>query len=333
MHSPNTENADKSVRNSQGSEDLCLKKQKTARLSVFSNTALVVLKVIVGIASGSVSILSEALHSGMDLVAAAIAYLSVRKSSEPPDEIHAFGHGKFESVSGFFEALLIFAAAAIIIFESVQKILTGEEGLLLSNLYIGMGVMGFSALANWIVSSRLMRVARESDSIALESDAWHLRTDVYTSLGVFTGLVLIQITGITLLDPLIALSVAAIILRAAYDLTRRSLGDLMDRRLSDAEEDRIRTIICEHASEYADFHALRTRRSGPEQHIDLHVVMRKDLTVEESHDLTEHLESDLRLEFPRASVTIHVEPCGGECDHCPSICRLSGRSRTQGREE
>ncbi len=333
MHSPNTDPPADGVPAGEERQALGVRKQKTARLSVLSNTALVLLKFIVGISLGSVSILSEALHSGMDLVAAVIAYISVRKSAEPPDELHAFGHGKFEDMSGFFEAVLIFAAAAVIVLESVQKILGEGPVLSTSTLYAGIAVMGLSALVNWIVSARLMKVARESDSIALESDAWHLRTDVYTSLGVFGGLILIQITGVALLDPLIALGVAAIILRAAYDLTRRSLANLMDRRLSDREEERIRAIICDHATEYANFHALRTRRSGPEQHIDLHVVMGKDVTVEQSHDLTEHLESDLKLEFPRASITIHVEPCLGDCERCPSLCTIPRRNRNPAHEE
>jgi len=155
-------------------------------------------------------------------------------------------------------------------------------------------------------------VARSSGSIALESDAWHLRTDVYTSLGVFAGLVLIRLTGILWIDPLVAIGVAVLIMKAAYDLTRRSFSDLIDRRLPDRDEDRIRAIISEHYSAYIDFHALRTRRAGPEQFIDLHLVVRKDLTVEEAHDLTEHLEADIRTEFPRANVTIHVEPPGEE---------------------
>src|SRR5512145_887512 len=161
-------------------------KQSTARLSVLSNTCLVLMKFVVGFAIGSVSIISEAIHSAMDLIAAVIAFFSVRKSSEPPDAAHAFGHGKFEDISGLVEALLIFVAAILIIREAVTKLL-GEttEELQPQLLILGIAVMGISALVNWYVSQRLMKVAKESESIALESDAWHLRTDVYTSLGVF----------------------------------------------------------------------------------------------------------------------------------------------------
>ena len=295
-------------------------KRRTARLSVVSNTGLVLLKLAVGVATGSVSIISEAVHSGIDLVAAVVAFLSVRKSSEPPDEAHTYGHGKFEDISGLFESILIFVAAGIIVYEALGRILVGEGGLETGFLAAGMGVMALSAGVNWLVSRRLMRVAKASGSIALESDAWHLRTDVYTSVGVFLGLVLIRLTGILVIDSLVALGVAVLIIKAAYDLTRRSFGDLIDQRLPDRDEERIRAIIRDHYSTYVDFHALRTRRSGPEQFIDLHMVVRGDLSVEEAHDLTDHLEADIRAEFPRASVTIHVEPCEEECRDCPSVC-------------
>ena len=296
-------------------------KQKTARLSVISNTGLVFLKLVVGIGIGSVSIISEAIHSSMDLIAAIIAFFAVRKSSEPPDPEHGFGHGKFEDISGLVEALLIFIAAVLIIYESVKKLL-GEQAESLSTelLIAGILVMAFSALVNWYVSSRLMKVAKETDSIALESDAWHLRTDVYTSLGVFCGLILIRLTGITLLDPLFAIGVAVVILKAAYDLTRRSLSDLIDQSLPPEDETRIKDIICAHSGEYAGFHELRTRRAGPEVFIEFHLVMPKNISVEVSHDLEDHLEADLRLEYPRSTITIHVEPCNEGCTRCGSFC-------------
>jgi cation diffusion facilitator family transporter len=300
-------------------------KQHTARLSVISNTGLVLMKFVIGFAIGSVSIISEAIHSSMDLIAAVIAFFSVRKSSEPPDAAHSFGHGKFEDISGLIEALLIFVAAILIIYEAVTKLLghTAEE-LRPELLIFGIAVMGISALANWYVSHRLFVVAKESESIALESDAWHLRTDVYTSLGVFAGLILIRLTGNPIFDPLFALGVAVVIMKAAYDLTKRSLADLIDHSIPEQDEKRIKEIICEHSSIYAGFHDLKTRRSGPEIFIELHLVVPGDISVAESHDLTDHLESDLNTEYPRATITIHVEPCTeGKCNRCGSFCTFS----------
>ncbi len=304
-------------------------KAQTARLSVFSNTVLVALKFIVGFAVGSVSIISEAIHSSMDLIAAVIAFVSVRKSAEPPDAAHSYGHGKFEDISGLVEALLIFVAAIIIIYEAVLKLLGHNSVELEPDLLIaGVAVMGLSALANWYVSHRLFVVAKKAESIALESDAWHLRTDVYTSLGVFAGLILIHLTGNPIFDPIVALGVAAMILKAAYDLTRRSLADLIDHSIPAGDEDRIRQIICQHSSVYAGFHDLKTRRSGPEIFIEFHLVVPGDVSVVRSHDLTDHLESDLKTEYPRATITIHVEPCSeGKCNRCGDFCTFTGREK------
>jgi len=303
-------------------------KESTARLSVISNAGLVIMKFVVGTAIGSVSIISEAIHSSMDLIAALIAFFSVRKSAEPPDAQHEFGHGKFEDISGLIEALLIFVAAILIIREAVIKLL-GEpsENFTPELLIWGIAVMGISALVNWYVSTRLFKVAKQSESIALESDAWHLRTDVYTSLGVFIGLILIRLTGITIIDPLIAIGVAVVIMKAAYDLTRRSFSDLIDHCIPPADEKRIQEIICDHASIYAGFHDLKTRRSGPEIFIEFHLVVPGDISVLQSHDLADHLESDLKTEFPRANITIHAEPCNEGCTRCGTFCTFHDKNK------
>ena len=303
-------------------------KESTARLSVISNTGLVLMKFIVGTSIGSVSIISEAIHSSMDLIAALIAFFSVRKSAEPPDAQHEFGHGKFEDISGLIEALLIFIAAVLIIWEAGKKLLGESSELSNPDLLIwGIAVMGISALVNWYVSNRLFKVAKQSESIALESDAWHLRTDVYTSLGVFIGLILIRLTGIAIIDPLIAIGVAIVIMKAAYDLTRRSLSDLIDHSIPPADEKRIQEIICDHASIYAGFHDLKTRRSGPEIFIEFHLVLPGDISVLQSHDLADHLESDLKTEFPRANITIHAEPCNEGCTRCGSFCTFYDKNK------
>ncbi len=292
-------------------------KEQTARLSVASNTFLVATKLAVGIAIGSVGILSEAIHSGIDLIAAVVAYFSVRQSARPPDECHAFGHGKYESISGLFEAVLILVAAVLIINEAARNLLIGEEPLNVDALGLGITVMLLSAGVNLYVSSRLMAVAKETESIALESDAWHLRTDVYTSAGVAVGLLLIWFTGITMLDSLIALGVAVIILWAAFGLIRRSFEDLVDQSLPPDEEARIQEIINEHCTAVIGFHRLRTRRSGPNRFVDLHLVVPKTATLEEAYGIVRHVEADVRGEFPRTSVTVRVQPCTGEdCFAC-----------------
>ncbi|MEI7502523.1 MAG: cation diffusion facilitator family transporter [Paludibacter sp.] len=189
-------------------------------LSVISNTTLVVFKLIIGIIIGSVSVISEAIHSGVDLVAAIIAYFAVKTANKPPDSKHLYGHGKYENFSGTIEAVLIFVAAGWIIFEAVKKLLHPEP---MEEVGWGIIIMIISALVNIFVSNKLFKVGKETDSIALQADAWHLKTDVYTSLGVAVGLSLIYLTGIQILDPIVAILVALMIIRESYFLLKNSL--------------------------------------------------------------------------------------------------------------
>jgi cation diffusion facilitator family transporter len=292
-----------------------LNKEKTsvARLSIISNTTLVILKLAVGLMIGSVSVISEAIHSGIDLVAAIIAYFSVRRSSQPPDTEHAFGHGKIENVSGAIEAVLIFIAAALIIKEAYDKLI---HGVVIEDVSLGIGVMLLSVIVNYFVSDKLIKTAKRTDSIALEADGWHLRTDVLTSLGIFGGLVAIKITGIAILDPVLAMLVALFILKAAFDLTIKSVKDLLDIKLPREEEDEIKRAISKHAGSYVEFHDLRTRKSGSDRFVDLHLVVHKKLNVEEAHSLSDRIENDIKERFPRTSVVIHIEPCQETAENC-----------------
>ena len=296
---------------------------KVARLSIYSNTLLLIIKLATGIFMGSISVLSEALHSGIDLLAALIANYSVRKAGQPADDIHKFGHGKFENVSGTVEALLIFAAAIIILFESGKKLLHPED-IQVEYRVAGIVIMGISALVNIIVSRKIMNVARKAESIALEADGYHLTTDVYTSAGVFAGLLLIELTGNQIFDPVMAIIVALIIIKAAYDLTNRSLSGLMDTKLADSEEEIIKSIIAEHYSQYANYHNLRSRMSGAERFVDLHLVVPRNQNVTDAHDFCNHLEKDIKEKIPNLSILIHIEPCEDECEICkkPDVCTL-----------
>lgn len=296
-------------------------KTTTARLSVISNTVLIVLKLITGIVTGSVSILSEAIHSLFDLIAAIIAFFSVRLSEQPPDADHPYGHGKVEGISGFVEALLIFGAAGLIVYEAVHKMIEVTPVVLPA---AGVAVMTVSAVVNTLVSRRLYRVARETGSLALEADALHLKTDVYTSAGVAVGLLLLWLTDIHLLDPLVAIAVACLILYESWHMAKKSLAPLIDKRLSDAEITTVRNAIAKHTDDYIGFHEMRTRSSGNTQYIDLHLEMPRHLTVEESHRICDAIEREIVAALPRAEVTIHVEPCASDdcstCAHHTTAC-------------
>jgi cation diffusion facilitator family transporter len=293
-----------------------------ARLSIVSNTFLMVLKIIVGFLTFSISIISEALHSGMDLIASCMAAYSVQKAAKPADETHRFGHGKYENISGLFEALLIGVVAIIIIYEAGLKFF---EGPVLMLIDLGIAVMLVSVIVNILVSRKLYSVARKTDSIALEADAAHLATDVWTSLGVLVGFLVIRagmafgIADIIYLDPIIAIAVALLIMWVAYKLSRRSFRELTDVSLPKEEEEKIKAIIEEHYSQFVEFHEMRSRKSGSEIHIDLHLVVSKHAKVHVAHDLCEHLEKDIKKDFPRAHMLIHIEPCDENCEACKKI--------------
>ncbi len=284
-----------------------------ARFSVLSNSLLVVAKLAVGLSIHSVSIISEAIHSGLDLVAAGIAFWSVQQAAKPADRTHRYGHGKIENLSGAAEALLIFVASAWIIFEGYHRLRYGGE---MEAVTLGLVVMGGSAVLNLAVSRHLFSVAKKTDSMALEADAMHLSTDVYTSLGVFGGLILIHFTGLSWLDPVVAIAVALLIMKAAYDLLVQAILPLSDVKLPDVEEAEIARILNRHAAEYVEWHDLRTRKAGSERHIDLHLVAHRSQSLGYVHNLCDRMEDEIQSRFPGASVLIHPEPCGGDCPVC-----------------
>lgn len=278
-------------------------KIRIARLSVLSNSLLIIMKLAVGIVSGSVSIISEAIHSSMDLIAAIIAFFSVRVSDTPPDSRHPYGHGKVENISGVIEAMLIFVAAAWIIIEAVKKLLGAE--IVLDKIWIGSIVMLISALINLIVSRRLYKVAKETKSVALEADALHLKTDVYTSVGVAIGLALIFVTGIKWLDPAVAVLVALFIIKESYSLLKRAFTPLLDTAWSDDEIEQLEGKLKELKVNY---HDLRTRGAGNYRFIDIHIEIPKDESVGNAHKYCDEIEESLMAAFENLSVTIHVEP-------------------------
>lgn len=281
------------------------RKTKAAFLSVISNTTLIIIKIIAGLLSGSVSIMSEAIHSSMDLVASIIALFSVSVSSKPADKKHPYGHGKIENISGVVEGLLIFVAAFLIIKESVNKLLNPSE---ISSVYIAIVVMGLSAVVNIIISRKLYKVAKEEDSVALEADALHLLTDVYTSLGVAIGLTLIKLTGISILDPIVAILVALLIIKEAWVLCSSAFRPLLDSSLSEEEESKIHDIIQNYKGKVIDYCNLKTRKSGHYKYIDFNLHVLGRLTVEEAHSLSDEIEKDIEYAMKNTIVAIHIEP-------------------------
>jgi cation diffusion facilitator family transporter len=309
------------------------RKSFVAWLSVISNTSLVAGKLVIGALIGSVSVISEAIHSGVDLVASVIALFAVKTSNKVADDEHPFGHGKVENISGTVEAILIFLAAGWIIYEAAHKLLVPAP---IEAVGWGVGIMLVSSVVNIVVSELLFKVGRETDSVALQADAWHLRTDVYTSAGVMVGLGLILMgqrllpgTNLLWLDPVAAIAVALLIIHAAWRLTKESGRDLMDASLPTDEIAWIRQRLNALAPAVRGFHHLRTRKAGVVRFIEFHVVVDKDLTVERAHNLADAITRDIKAHLPEAAVTIHVEPCDGHCrPACLDGCLLAETERS-----
>lgn len=278
---------------------------KVAFLSVLSNSTVVILKVIVGLFTGSVAIISEAIHSLLDLLASFIAFLSVRISSKPADKEHPYGHGKVENISGTIETLLIFVAGIWIIYECINKIINPTP---IKLPVLGILVMLFGALINFFVSRIVYRTAKNTNSVAMKSNALHLLTDVYTSLGVALSLLIVHLTGWYMLDPIIGIILACYIMMEAFKLMKETFPPLMDARLSKEEEEQIIQIIESFKDEYIEYHDFRTRRSGAEEYIDFHLVVASNESIETVHNLCDRIEEKINTLFHQANILIHLEP-------------------------
>jgi cation diffusion facilitator family transporter len=283
------------------------RKTRAAALSIASNSVLIALKVVAGVITGSVAILTEAAHSAIDLLASLIAFFSLRKAAEPADASHPYGHAKLENLAAAIEGMLILVGAGVIVYESIHRLVIGAH---VDTLGLGIGVLVLSALANFGVSRFLYREARITESPALEGDAAHLRTDAWTSVGVVVGLSLVAITGVDALDSVTALVVATAIVAAGVRLVTSSSRILVDEALPESELDDVRRVIGAHAGgEVIGFHALRARRAGSRRYVDMHVQFRAGTTLERAHELAHQLQSEIRKHLGGGTdVLIHLEP-------------------------
>jgi cation diffusion facilitator family transporter len=281
-------------------------KSGAAALSIASNALLIALKLAAGAITGSIAILTEAIHSLIDLVASVIAFVSVRKADEPADAEHPYGHEKVESLAATIEGMLILVGAGIIIYEATHRLVVGSA---VESLGVGIVVMGVSVVANIIVSTVLYRRAKALKSPALEGDAAHLRTDAMTSAGVLVGLGIVEVTGLAAFDSITALVVAMAIVVAGIRIIRRSSGVLVDETVPAVELDRIEAAIASaRTPEVAGYHKLRARRAGSRRHIDLHVQYRSGTSLERAHELAHQMRASIEAEIAMAEVLIHVEP-------------------------
>jgi len=298
-------------------------KENAVKLSIAWITLLIALQIITSIITGSISIRADAVHSALDLIAAVITFIGVKISGRPADERHPFGHGKAENISSTVVAGLIFAAAIAIIYSAINRLITKTP---LELVELGIYVTAAAVVVDYLISRYLLKMSRKTGSIALEAQAGHVFSDALSSIAILAGLILVRLTGLNMLDPIVALLVALLIIRVGYTTIRKSFGGLVDVRLPKAEEVEIKSCIIEHYSELVGFHKLRTRKAGSQRYIDLHLVMPKNASVDEAHRMCDHLEQDIENRLHHTSVTIHVEPCSIECEQCQISCSLRKRS-------
>lgn len=287
-------------------DDLVKRKTGAASVSIVSNSILIALKIVAGALTGSIAILTEAVHSAIDLIASMIAYLSVRKSADPPDVGHPYGHYKIENLAAVVEGVLILVGAAIILFEATRRLAEGSD---LDMIGIGIGVMAISMIANIFVSTFLSRRAKQTRSEALAADAAHLHADAATSGAVLFGLVLVEITGWNQLDAVFAITVAVAIVATALRIMARSSRVLVDQSLPPEEMESIRRVMRDCGSDAViGFHKLRGRGSDGHRHVDLHVQFADGTSLERAHDIAHDLQDDISDAVGGADVLIHLEP-------------------------
>jgi cation diffusion facilitator family transporter len=292
-------------------------RHSAASLALWATIGLTLLKLGAAYISHSVGVLSEGVHSFLDLVSAALSFFTVREAGKPADEGHPFGHGKIETLSSLFESLLLTFAAGIIIYEGIDH-LQNPQPIHYENLAIG--VILFSLVVSYVVYRHNSFAARETESSALQVNALHFLSDVVASLGILLGLIILKITGWALIDPLLAFTVAAYILVISLKQVRGAIAELADTQLPESEIQKIQFILSQFSKKVINVHHLRTRKSGALRHIDFHLVVCSQMTVEASHAVCDEMESQLNQLFPRVSVNIHVEPCEEETLECHHTC-------------
>jgi cation diffusion facilitator family transporter len=312
------------------------RKLAAARLSVLTAVCLAILKLVTGLLTGSLAVLTSAIDSLMDILMSGVNLIAIRHAEQPADEKHPYGHGKFETLATVFQATVIGLSGVWIIYEAIQRLLVATP---LRQTRIGIAVMALSTLASFLISRHLRRVARTTDSSALEADSLHFAMDIYTNVALLIALVLINSLGLPWLDPVMSILVACYILFEAGKLLRLSLRDILDEQLPGVVREQIEALIDEHKHELFGYHNLRSRRAGSQKLVDFHLTVCKHLSVEEAHEITDYIEKKIGEQIRGADVTIHIEPCRRhDCpgrENCPtqSVRHSSGEHEVWWKDE
>ncbi len=281
---------------------------RVAAVSLVATFALLILKLVLAFISDSIAVLSDALDSGTDLIAGAAALISVRVAAWPADEDHPYGHGKIESISAGASAAVIALGGAFVLIESIRRLVTGVPEIHLGPALLAMIV---AAVVNLVMAWLMRREARRSHSLALAAESTHLQTNVVQTGTVMGGLALVAVTGSNVFDPIVALGLAAYMGVTAIGLVRSALSEIMDVALPEHELRVIHDVLVQHAGEIRGFHELRSRRSGPTRHVDMHLIVDPNRTLQEVHDTCDRIELEIEKRLPGAKLTIHPEPDDG----------------------
>ncbi|HEY5673265.1 MAG TPA: cation diffusion facilitator family transporter [Malonomonas sp.] len=287
-------------------------KLRAASVSICGALGLAIAKLIIAITSGSMAVMASAVDSLLDILMSGVNFMALRQAEQPPDQCHPFGHGKYETLATLFQALVITGSGGWIIYESTQRLIEGQR---LEGLDQGIGILALSAVVSWFIASHLSKVARQTDSSALEADSLHFRMDIYSNIGLMLGLLLVRWLHIDWLDSALSILVASYILHEALQLIKRSLTDMLDHQLPDEIQQQVHELISSHEGPLAGYHGLRTRRAGSLKIMDFHLEVCKEMTVEEAHKLSDGLEKRIEKDIPGADVIIHIEPCKSK--NCP----------------
>ena len=281
-------------------------KLAAARLSVMTALSLAIVKLVTGLFTGSLAVLTSAIDSLLDILMSGINLMAIHHAEQPADEKHPYGHGKFETLATIFQAIIIASSGSWIIYEAIQRMIVPRP---IRQTAVGITVMAVSLVVSFMISRHLRKVALATDSSALEADSLHFAMDVYTNLALLVGLVLISRFGLPWLDPFMSIVVACYILFESLRLLRHGMRDILDEQLPATVRREIEALINDHKHELFGYHNLRTRRAGSQKLIDFHLTVCKHLSVEEAHNITDYIEKKIAEHISGTDVTIHVEPC------------------------
>jgi cation diffusion facilitator family transporter len=269
-------------------------------------------------------VLSSAVDNLADILMSGVNFLSIRKAMDPADENHPYGHGKVETLGTLFQGVVIGIIGGWIVLEGIRRLRVGAT---IGLVDLSLAVMAVSAVASWFIAEKIRKAGIASGSPALQADSLHFRTDVYSSGGIFASLILIRLTGWRWIDAVVGLAVGVYIAAAALKLLWDAAHDLADRGLPPETVESIARIIDEHRPMVLAWHDLRTRRSGSEKHVDFHVVVCREYSLEDAHRVADHLEHDIGKLLGNAHVVTHIDPCDLECPGRQECARVKGMIR------